>query len=132
MGNPVHCASQAWVTAANELLEAMVAELGSSDHAFSVCEIFTDARKSVSATGKAAWHFFIEGQSVKVGLGEAEGTYVTIRADYQTALRGARLVYTRETPAELAKQPPSERPVQVIGVMSSVPNPCTRIRIVRA
>ena len=77
MDNPVHCGSHAWVTAATELLEALVAELGSSDHAFRVCEIFTDARKSVSATGKAAWHFFIEGQSVKVGLGEAEGSDVT-------------------------------------------------------
>ena len=132
MCNPVHCASQAWVVAATELLEALVAELGSSDQAFSVCEIFTDSRKSVSAAGKAASHFFIDGQSVNVGVEEAEGNYVTIRADYQTALPGARLVYTRETLAELAKQPPSERPVQVIGVMSTVPNPCTRIRVVRA
>ena len=69
MCNPVHCVSHAWVTAATELLEALVAELGSSDHAFRVCEFFTDASKSVAATGKAAWHFFIEGQLVNFGLG---------------------------------------------------------------
>ena len=69
MCNPVHCASQAWVVAATELLEALVAELGSSDHAFSVCEIFTDAPKLVSATGEATWYFFIEGHLVNVGLG---------------------------------------------------------------
>ena len=105
MCNPVHCASQAWVAAATEFLEALVAELGSTDHALSVCEIFTDAPKSVPGTGKAAWHFFIEGQSVHVGLGEAEGTDVTIRADYQAAMPGARLVYARETLAEFGKQP---------------------------
>jgi len=121
MANPVHFASQAWVVAATEVLEELVAEHGSSGQAFSVCEIFSDAPKSVSATGEAAWHFFIDGQSVNVGLGEAEGTDVTIRVDYQTALPGARLVYTRETLAELAKQPPPERPAQVIGDMSKAP-----------
>ena len=61
MCNPVHCVSHAWVTAATELLEALVAELGSSDQAFRVCEIFTDAPTLVSAAGVATRHFFIEG-----------------------------------------------------------------------
>ena len=66
MCNPVHCVSHPWVTAATELLEALVAELGSSDHAFRVCEIFTDASKSVSTAGLGTRHISIEGHLVNV------------------------------------------------------------------
>ncbi|MAW28292.1 MAG: hypothetical protein CMP98_05785 [Gammaproteobacteria bacterium] len=66
MCNPVHCVSHAWVTAATELLEALVAELGSSDQAFRVCEIFADAPTLVAAAGVATRHFFIEGHLVNV------------------------------------------------------------------
>ncbi|MEM7365142.1 MAG: hypothetical protein AAF525_14050 [Pseudomonadota bacterium] len=121
MSDRVHFASHEWVKAATTVLEELVAEHGEAGHTFSVCEIFTDAPSSIASDGTAAWYFFIDGQSVTVSEGEAEGTDVTIRADYQSALPGARLVYTPESLAELAKQPPPEKPAQVDGDMSKAP-----------
>ena len=48
-------AGEAWVDKATEVLEALVNEHGDEDASFSVCEVFTDAPKHVSASGTAAW-----------------------------------------------------------------------------
>ena len=50
----------------NRVAGSVVAELGSSDLAFRVCGIFTDASKSVSAAGLATRHISIEGHLVNV------------------------------------------------------------------
>ena len=114
-------ASSDWVREARRVLEDLVTQHGEPGKTFSVCEVFTDAPQSVAPGGIAAWHFSIDGQSVSVGEGEIPGTDVTIRADYETALPGARLVYTAETLAEIAKQPPPEKPAQIDGDMSKAP-----------
>ena len=61
-------AGKAQVDKATEVLEALVNEHGDEDTSFSVCEVFTDAPANVSASGTAAWYFYIAGKSVQVGL----------------------------------------------------------------
>ena len=117
----VEFASEAWVDAARAVLEDLVAAHCDADSRLSVCEIFTDAPASVAASGTAAWHFAIVGKSVKVGCGEVHDADVTIRADYATALPGARLVYTPEIVAELQSRPPPEPPPQIQGDTSQFP-----------
>ncbi len=117
----VHFASPAWVDQARVVLEALVAEHGEDGKTFSVCEVFSEAPSAVAASGTAAWHFYIEGRTVRVGVGEADDTDVRIRADYQATLPEARLVYTPEILAERAKRAPGESTVQIEGDMSVMP-----------
>lgn len=121
MSETVDFASPAWIAEARRVLEELVSTHGEPDKTFSVCEVFTDAPSDVSESGTAAWHFHIDGISVRVGEGEIDDADVTIRADYQTALPGARLVYTPESLAERAKQPPPEKPPSIKGDMSKAP-----------
>ena len=94
-------AGSAWVDKATKVLEALVNEHGQEETSFSVCEVFTDAPADVSASGIAAWYFYIEGKSVRVGLGEEVGTDVRIQADYESSLPNVRLVYTPEVLEEM-------------------------------
>ncbi len=121
MTERVDFASPAWITEARRILEDLVGAHGEPGKTFSVCEVFTDAPPGVAESGTAAWHFHIDGGSVRVGEGEVDDADVTIRADYQTALPGARLVYTPESLAERAKQPPPENPPSIKGDMSKAP-----------
>ena len=88
---------------------------------FSACEVFTDAPAHVAASGTAAWHFYVDGKSVSIGLGEVDGADVTIRADYGTALPGARAVYTPEHLEKMASMPPPDPPPDVKGDTSIFP-----------
>ncbi|MCY3814390.1 MAG: hypothetical protein OXH15_21640 [Gammaproteobacteria bacterium] len=104
----VDFAGAAWVDAARGVLEELVAEHCDDDTRLSVCEVFTDVPAKVAPSGTAAWYFFINGRSVTVGTGEVDDTDVKIRADYETALPGARTVYTPEIVAELSSRPPPD------------------------
>jgi hypothetical protein len=104
----VEFASAPWLDQARAVLEDLVADHGEDGRAFSVCETFTDAPGSVAESGTAAWNFYIDGKTVRVGRGTVDDADVKIQADYATALPAARLVYTPEVLAERAKQPPDE------------------------
>ena len=94
-------ASRAWVDAARVILEALVAENGEPGRRFSLCERFRDVPRDVAPLGAAAWHFRIDGKSVVVGSGEIGNADVTITADYDAILPGARRVYG---PEDLARR----------------------------
>jgi hypothetical protein len=117
----VDFAGAAWIEQARVVLEALVAEHGEDGKTFSICELFSDAPMGIAASGTAAWHFYIDGREVRVGIGEVEDTDVRIRADYEATLPVARLVYTPEILAERAQQPAGENAVQVEGDMSVMP-----------
>ena len=118
----VDFASAPWVDQARAVLDELVATHGEPGFAFSVCEIFTDAPTHVAESGTAAWHFYIDGKTARVGVGEVGDTDVTIRADYETTLPAARLVYTPEILAERASQPPDENAARnVEGDMTRLP-----------
>ena len=111
-----------WVDAARDVLEDLVAQHGEAGKACSVSEAFTDAPAHVAPSGLAAWHFYIDGKSVRVGVGEDQNADIRIRADYQASLPGARLVYTPEIIAERQAQPPDESAAgSVEGDMSALP-----------
>jgi hypothetical protein len=118
----VEFASAAWVDLARNVLDDLVASNGEEGKTFSACEIFTDAPVSVAESGTAAWYFYIDGKTVRVGIGEVDDTDLKIRGDYVTTLPGARLVYTPEILAERAKQPPAENPgSEIKGDMANLP-----------
>ncbi len=121
MSEKVEFAGATWINEARRVLEALVAAHGEAGKCFSVCEVFSNAPASVAEHGVAAWHFRIDGKTVEVAAGEATGVDVTIRADYQTALPGARLVYTPEVLAARASAPPSDKPPSIEGDMSLAP-----------
>lgn len=111
-----------WVDAARGILEDIVAQHGEAGKAYSVSEAFTDAPSHVAPSGLAAWHFHIDGKSVRVGVGEDKNADIRIRADYQSSLPGARLVYTPEIIAERQNQPPPDESAgSVEGDMSALP-----------
>ena len=117
-------AGSAWVDKATKVLEALVNEHGQEETSFSVCEVFTDAPSDVSASGIAAWYFYIEGKSVRVGLGEEVGTDVRIQADYESSLPNVRLVYTPEVLEEMrenAEERSANSSSSVEGDMSKAP-----------
>ena len=117
----VDFAGAAWVDAAREVLEDLVAEHCDEDTRLSVCEVFTNVPTRVAPSGTAAWYFYIRGKSVTVGVGEVDDTYVKIRADYAAALPGARTVYTPEIVAEISARPPPEPPPDIQGDTSIFP-----------
>ena len=116
----VDFAGEAWVDVVRGVLAELVAEHADADTRFSACEIFTDAPAHVAASGTAAWHFYVDGKSVKIGIGEVDDADVTIRADYEAALPGARTVYTPEYVAKMAANPPP-KPPEVEGDTSVFP-----------
>ena len=117
----VDFASAPWVDQARAVLDELVATHGEPGFAFSACEIFTDAPAHVAETGTAAWHFYIDGKTVRVGVGEVDGTDVTIRADYESTLPATRLVYTPEILAERAANPDENAASHVEGDMTNMP-----------
>ncbi len=121
MNDKVDFGGAAWIDAARIVLADLVSRHGEHGKRFSVCEVFSDAPGRVATTGVAAWHFYIDGMDVTVGAGEVADVDVTIRADYQTALPGARLVYTPEVLAARAKAPPPAKPAAIAGDMSKAP-----------
>jgi len=102
----VDFASAAWVDAAREVLEDLVATHSQPGLKFSVCEVFTDSPAHVAPSGTAAWYLFVDGKSVTVGMGERDDVDLRMGGDYQSALPGARTVYTPEYLAEREKQEP--------------------------
>ena len=117
----VDFASAAWVDKARVVLEELVAEHADEDTKLSVCEAFTNAPTSVAESGTAAWYFYIVGKSVKVGCGEVDDADVTIRADYETSLPGARTVYTPEFLAQMESMPAPEITPEIKGDTSAFP-----------
>lgn len=108
--NKVAFASPAWVAIARGVLEDLVSEQGKEGQTFSICESFADApAEFADPEGFAAWHFYLDGKSVRVGEGRVDDTDVQIQATYELVLPVARLVYTPELLAGWAKNPP-ERP----------------------
>ncbi len=95
-------ASPEWIDIARTALEELVAAHGETDKSFSVCEVFTDAPADLTGadTTTVAWHFRIVGKTVTVGEGEISDADMPVRADYQTILPIARLVYTPELIAQ--------------------------------
>ncbi|MEZ5560622.1 MAG: hypothetical protein R3E86_19015 [Pseudomonadales bacterium] len=115
-------AGEAWISAARDVLEELVATHGEDGRSFSVCEIFTNAPAHVAADGVAAWHFRIDGRSVVVAAGIAPDTDVCIEADYQAALPSARLIYTPEIIARRSAERTSGPRPGVRGDMSKAPS----------
>ena len=78
----------------------------------------------VASSGTAAWYFYIEGKSVRIGLGEEPGTDVRIQADYKSSLPNVRLVYTPEILEEMranAEERSADTSSSVEGDMSKAP-----------
>ena len=99
--------SPAWVDRARIELEAVVAVHGEEGVQYSVCEAFAEApAEFADDDGFAAWHFYVDGKSVQVGIGRVDGADVSIQATWATSLPSARLVYTPELIAERTRNPP--------------------------
>ena len=118
-------ASPTWVDMAREVLEELVARHGQGGETYSVCEAFAEAPAEIAdAGGFASWHFYVDGASVRVGIGRIDDADVQIQASWALSLPGARLVYTPEVLAEWEKNPP-QRPddphEKVEGDMAALP-----------
>ena len=89
-----------------------------------MCEVFTNAPTRVASNGTAAWYFYIEGKSVRIGIGEQPGTDIRIQADYESSLPNVRLVYTPEILEEMranAKKRSPDTSSSVAGDISKAP-----------
>ncbi len=116
--NKVAFASPAWIKIARSVLEDLVSEHGKEGQAFSICESFAEAPAEIAdEDGFAAWYFYLDGKSVRVGEGRVGDTDVQIQATYELVLPVARLVYTPELLADWAKNPP-DRPKDPNGSQS--------------
>ena len=118
-------ASPAWVDVAREVLQELVSQHGEEGKGFSVCEAFAQAPAEIAdADGFASWHFYVNGTSVRVGVGRISDADVQIQASWALSLPGARLVYTPEVLAEWETNPP-QRPEdpheKVEGDMAALP-----------
>ncbi len=118
-------ASAAWVDIARRVLEDLVSQHGEDGQDFSICEAFAGAPEGIAdADGFAAWHFHIDGKSVRVGTGRVDDADIRIQATWELALPNARMVYTPELLAEWKKTPP-ERPAdpneKIEGDMANLP-----------
>ncbi|MBH80842.1 MAG: hypothetical protein CMQ49_10085 [Gammaproteobacteria bacterium] len=116
-----------WIERARAELEDLVATHGKPGERFSLCEIFTDTPTSVDPSGTLAWHFYIDGRSVAVDVGEIDDADVKISTDYQGVLPQARLVYTPEYLAERAEQPPGAQFDHAEGDFSLTPDYITEL-----
>ena len=118
-------ASAAWVDIARGVMEDLVSRHGEDGEKYSVSEAFAEAPKEIAdADGFAAWHFHVDGKSVRLGTGRATDADVQIQATWELSLPGARLVYTPELLAEWERNPP-ERPAdpnqKIEGDMANLP-----------
>jgi hypothetical protein len=120
-GEKLAFAGAAWIAAARDILQQLVAEHGEPGRRFSVCERFSAAPAEVSPTGTASWHFRIEGRSVTVAPGEIADADVQISADYEVTLPIARLVYTPEILARRGAEREAGPAPGVEGDMSKAP-----------
>ena len=93
MEEKVEFASPAWIELAASILTELVGTQGKPEDEFAVCEVFHNVPEHVHSEDTVAWHFHINGQSVVVGVGEAEDVDMRIVAEYKEALAAARLVY---------------------------------------
>ena len=118
-------ASPAWVDIARGVLEDLVAQHGEDGVNYSVCEAFAEAPEEISDDeGFAAWYFYVEGKSVRVGVGRLTDTDIQIQATWKLSLDGARTVYTPELRAEWEKNPPQRPPdpnQKIEGDMTTLP-----------
>lgn len=118
--------SPAWVDQARSALEEIVAECGKEGTKYSVCETFLEAPSEFADDeGAAAWHFFVDGKSVRVGTGRIADADVSIQATWKTSLPRARMVYTPELIAEWQKNPPpppDDPNIKVTGDTASLPD----------
>lgn len=89
----VEFASPAWIELAESILTDLVSTQGNPEDEFAVCEVFHNVPNHVHSEDTVAWHFHINGQSVVVGVGEAEDVDMRVVAEYTEALAAARLVY---------------------------------------
>lgn len=117
--------SPAWVDIARGVLEELVAEHGADGTSYSVCEAFAEAPREIAdADGFAAWHFYVDGKSVRVAVGRVDDADIQIQATWELALPSARLVYTPELIAQRTANPPQRPPdpnEKVTGDMSGLP-----------
>ena len=100
--------SPAWVDIARGMLEELVSEHGEEGKKCSICEAFAEAPEEFADTdGFAAWHFYIDGKSVRVGIGRVSDTDALIQATWETSLAGAKRIITPELVEEMKKNPPT-------------------------
>jgi hypothetical protein len=108
------------------VLEDLVSQHGVEGGTCSACEAFFDAPAAISnADGVAAWHFYIDGKSVRAAVGRDPDCDIQIQATWELSLPGARLVYTPELRAEWEKNPPQlpdDPNRKVEGNMASLPS----------
>lgn len=109
MQEKVEFASSAWLKLAETILVDLVRTYGKPEDEFSVCEVFFNVPEQVSAEGTVAWHFYISGRNVEVGIGEAEDVEVRMAAQYEEALAVAKLVYTAEDVANAKREQVQEQ-----------------------
>ena len=119
-------ASPAWVDIAREVLQNLVSEHGKDGEKYSVCEVFAGAPAEISDADRfAAWYFYVDGKSVRVGVGRISDADIHIEATWALSLTGARTVYTPELMAEWEKnppQPPEDPNRKLEGDMASLPS----------
>jgi hypothetical protein len=102
-------ASDEWIDFAREELDDLVGQHGEEGINFSLCEVFTDAPKTINPSGTVSWYFSIEGKKVIVAPGVYNKADVMIRTDYQRVLKQARTIYTDEYLAARADEVPGSQ-----------------------
>ena len=84
----IEFASPAWIELAESILTDLVSTQGKPEDEFAVCEVFHNVPEHVHSEDTVAWHFHINGQSVVVGVGEAEDVDMRIVAEYNDCTVG--------------------------------------------
>jgi hypothetical protein len=85
--------SPAWLMRVRAELVSLVARHGEPGHAFTFCEVWTDAPAgAVGDTGdrRAAWHARIDGTTCLVDAGELDNADLKLVMDYESVLPFAR------------------------------------------
>tara|TARA_A100001037_G_scaffold304739_1_gene342557 strand:+ start:7815 stop:8222 length:408 start_codon:yes stop_codon:yes gene_type:complete len=115
-------ASKEWIDRARMELKDLVGLYGEEGIKFSLCEVFTDAPKTINPSGTVSWYFCIDGKTVTVATGVYDSANIMIRTDYQKVLAQARTIYTDEYLAARAKEPAGSQFDYAEGDFSATPS----------
>jgi hypothetical protein len=99
--------SAPWFDRVKACLHELVATHGEVGRRFTLCEVFTDAPRSVAVSGVLTLHYMIDGKSAVVGRGELPSPDLRVQSDYAAAVPAARRILTPEMMKPREGPPPA-------------------------
>jgi hypothetical protein len=98
--------SPAWFQLIADLIDTEVRSVDLGDRPITISEVFTDVPPHLVPGGtgtRLAWHFRLSTGQAEIGSGTAPDSDLHTEVSYPTALEGARMLYTADNAADIAR-----------------------------